>query len=165
MTEILYLVGLMSFWIPPHAHDESRYQQIAQDALNVGREQRILDGLTGAEQAAVILTVASYESGFSRAMDEGRKRGDGGESVCLGGIRVRYDVRLRERIAHDRKECFRRILKRVKYSWTECAKMPFDDRLSKYIVGKCVRNDYSRRYSARIMDSFAGLTELFGEPE
>lgn len=149
---------MMSYWVPPPHEDTTRYTQIASDALAVAAEQDWL-GLTPPESAGVLLAVASMESSFSVAMDSGEKRGDGGQSVCMGGIRVLHDTALREFIAHDRKECFRRILKRVKYSWDQCKKLPFEDRLSKYIVGHCEQNDYSRMYSARIVDVIAGLNE------
>lgn len=166
MTEILiFLTGMMAYWVPPPSEaDETRYQTIAQDALTVSHERDIL-GMPDYDQAAVILAVASFESGYSLAMDSGAKRGDGGQSVCLGAIRVLHDKKLRDQIAHDRKECFRRILKRVKYSWDQCAKMKFEDRLSKYIVGRCEPNAYSRMYSERIMDAIAGLHEVFYNEE
>lgn len=162
MTKILFLVGLMKFWVPPSHHDVARYHSIAQDAWSVSQEEEVLEGLNRLEQAAVILAVSSFESGYSAAMDKGIKRGDGGESVCLGSIRVKHDLKLREKIAHDRKECFRRILRRVRYSWQQCWRLPFEDRMSMYIVGRCQRNDFSRRYSARMVSSFSGILEQFG---
>lgn len=160
MPEILtFLVGLMTNWVPPADHDAIvRYTQIAADALSVSREEDWLH-LTDAETAVLVLSVASLESRFSAAMDSGAKRGDNGQSVCLGGIRVLHNKALRNKIAGDRKECFRYLIRRVRYSWTECERLPFADRLSKYITGTCQANAYSRRYSKRIVDSFNGLYE------
>lgn len=160
MTIAAFLLGLMTYWVPPKEHELPRYKSIVVDAMTVSYEGEILDGLSPVEQAVVILSVASFESRYSEAMDTGRKRGDKGESVCLGSIRVRHDRALREYIAHDRKECFRRILARVKFSWDKCQRFEFEDRLSMYIKGSCERRHrYSRLYSNRILDAFDGLAE------
>jgi len=159
MTEtIAFLVGLMTFWVPPATDTEIvRYTHIAADSVAVAKEKDWL-GLSQAETAAVILSIASFESGYRKDIDHGIVRGDGGKSVCLGQVQV--PRKYREIVATDRRACFRAMLEHVAYSWDWCHRLPWHERLSGYTVGKCVRSKTSRKYSARMLEAFDGIEDL-----
>lgn len=162
MTQLIaILVGFMVSWVKPASpHDVERYRSIANDAYMVSTEQDWI-GLEPVETALVILSIASYESNFRSDVDSGAVRGDGGLSVCLGQIKTHDPVK-RAKLAKDRKACFRAMLEYVDRSWSWCRKLPWDERLSGYTVGKCVRSPTSRRYSKRIAES---LHALWDSPE
>jgi len=155
MSELLiFLVGLMQAWSPTTPSDLARYEAIAQDAINVSREKDWL-GLPSSQAAVTILAIASFESNFRHDVDKGFVRGDGGRSVCLG--QVQAPKHLRELVAKDRKLCFRMMLTKIDQSWNMCYKLPFNERLSGYTVGKCVRARSSRIYTKRIMQGIDGV--------
>ena len=97
---VSYLVAAMLAWVPPHAHAPvesrdhvlERYESIARDVLSVALDENeapVFDGPDSrAETALLMLAVASYESSFSKRVDEGVRRGDNGHSYCLMQIHV-----------------------------------------------------------------------------
>jgi len=155
---LLFFVGLMSSWVPAAHNDTTRYASIAQDALDVSAESDWL-GFSAEETAVVLLSIASFESGFRADIDKGKVRGDGGKSVCLGQVQLPTRAK-REQVAASRKECFRVMLERVAASWDWCHKLPLSERLSGYTVGKCVKSKTSRKYTRRLLDGIDAVNEF-----
>ncbi len=150
---VSYLVAAMLAWVPPQSHApletsehvRARYDSIARDAATVvldENETPVFDGPDRrTETALLMLSVASYESSFSKRVDDGIRRGDHGRSYCLMQIRV-GDGATREgwggaRLIEDRKLCFRAALHILQASFAACRKLPIDDRLSAYASGHC----------------------------
>jgi hypothetical protein len=150
---VSYLVAAMLAWVPPHAHAPlesnehvlARYGSIARDVAGVAldeNESPVFDGPDSrTETALLMLAVASYESSFSKRVDDGIRRGDHGLSYCLMQIRVGTRA-TREgwsgpQLIEDRKLCFRAALHLLQASFTACRRLPLDDRLSAYASGHC----------------------------
>lgn len=148
-----YLVVAMLTWVPVHAHAPlessahvmTRYESIASDVASVALdedESPLFDGPDARTETAVLmLAVASYESSFSRKVDEGIRRGDHGYSYCLmqihigpGATREGWSGR---QLIEDRKLCFRAALHILQASFAACRRLPVDDRLSAYASGHC----------------------------
>jgi len=150
---VAYLVSAMLTWVPLHEHapiesrDDvlSRYGDIARDAASVALDENetpLFDGPDARTETAVLmLSVASFESSFSKRVDDGIRRGDHGLSYCLMQIHVGNGA-TREgwsgrQLIEDRKLCFRAALHILQASFTACRKLPIDDRLSAYASGHC----------------------------
>jgi hypothetical protein len=150
---VSYLVAAMLAWVPLHAHAPiesrdhvmARYESIARDVATVAldeSEASLFDGEDGrTETALLMLAVASYESSFSKRVDDGIRRGDHGYSYCLMQIRVGSGA-TREgwsgrQLIENRKLCFRAALHILQASFTACRNLPVDDRLSAYASGHC----------------------------
>jgi hypothetical protein len=143
----------MLAWVPVHAHLPlesservlARYESIARDVALVALDENeapLLEGEDGRTQTALLmLAVASYESSFSKRVDDGSRRGDHGLSFCLMQIRVGTGT-TREgwngwQLIEDRKRCFRAALHILRASFSACRMLPIDDRLSAYASGHC----------------------------
>jgi hypothetical protein len=148
----------MVAWVPPFAHRHretkedvlTRYESIANDLATVVQddtEPSLFEGSRGRMQTALLLlSVASYESSFSRHVDFGEPGGvgDHGHSYCLMQIRVGAG-KTREGwtgsdLVHDRKLCFRAGLHILRASMNVCRDLPLGDRLSAYAAGRCERD-------------------------
>jgi hypothetical protein len=153
---VTYLVVAMVAWVPPYAHPrtessadvQARYESIARDLSEVALDEAEAPLFLGpdarAQTALLMLSVASFESSFQRAVDEGERRGDGGRSYCLMQIRVGRGV-TREgwtgpQLTEDRKRCFRAALHMLRASFSICHAYPMEDRLSVYATGHCIRD-------------------------
>lgn len=150
---VAYLVAAMIGWIPLHAHAPSespddaraRYEGIARDAASVAfdeAEAPLFGGPEGRTQTALLmLSVASYESSYSKRVDDGRGLGDHGHSYCLMQLRVGRGVTREGWTGHDlvtdRQLCFRAGLHILRASFGACHALPVDDRLSAYATGRC----------------------------
>jgi hypothetical protein len=153
---VSYLTAAILAWVPLHAHapfessDDvlARYDSIVRDAVSVAfddAESSLFDGEDGRLRTALLmLSVASFESGFRKRVDEGLRRGDHGRSYCLMQIQV-GDGTTREGwtghdLVTDRRLCFRAALHILHASLSACRKLAFEDRLSKYASGRCFEN-------------------------
>jgi hypothetical protein len=150
---VAYLVAAMVAWVPLYAHrtesaDEARarYEVIARDAVTIAfddGEAPLYAGPDGrAKTAVLMLAVASFESSFRPAVDDGVGRGDGGRSVCLMQIRVGAGT-TREGwtgndLVFDRTRCFRAALHILRSSFGTCRAYAEVDRLSAYATGRCL---------------------------
>ncbi|MDP8999184.1 MAG: hypothetical protein M3O46_03635 [Myxococcota bacterium] len=148
-----YLVVAMLAWVPVQAHAPlessdhvmARYESIALDAASVAlddNETPLFDGPDArTETALLMLAVASFESSFSRRVDEGTRRGDHGYSYCLMQIHIGPGATREgwngQQLIEDRKRCFRAALHILQASFTACRKLPVEDRLSAYASGHC----------------------------
>ena len=158
---VAYLVAAMVGWVPVHAQPQEspdevmdRYESIARDAATVALdpdESPIFDGPDGrAKTALLMLSVASFESGYRKRVDDGRGRGDNGRSFCLMQIRVvtgeTSEGWTGPDLVQDRTRCFRAALHILRRSFGVCRSLPFDDRLSAYASGSCsLGTEASRR--------------------
>jgi hypothetical protein len=150
---VAYLVAAMIGWVPLQAHAPSessdaaqaRYESIARDAASVAfdeAEAPLFSGPEGRTQTALLmLSVASYESGYEQRVDDGVRLGDHGHSFCLMQLRVGRGT-TREGwtgpdLISDRKRCFRAALHVLRTSFGVCHALPVDDRLSAYATGHC----------------------------
>ena len=108
---VAYLVAAMIGWVPLHVHaptesvDDARdrYESIARDVVSVAfdeSESPLFSGPEGRTQTALLmLSVASYESGYREKVDDGRRLGDHCALVLpdAGSRRHRRDARRMER--------------------------------------------------------------------
>lgn len=152
---IAWLVaGMLGWTLPPtmHARERARYADIAADALAVASdpsEPPLFAGDGGRlKTATLLLAIASYESAFARDVEDGRRRGDHGESACLMQVRLPGRARVemhgelygygpagwsKEDLERDRLKCFRAALHIARESYRLCGN------LSIYATGKCDR--------------------------
>ncbi|WP_437677584.1 hypothetical protein [Sorangium sp. So ce131] len=159
---IAWAVGLMVTWAPPGSslikdaietpeEGRARYQEIARAAAKVAYDPELKPLFGGprgrAETMALLLAIASYESGFRRDVDLGLgklARGSGTDS-CLLQIRVGAGKTpegwTHEDLVSDREKCFRAGLRLIKGSFGACRKQDPRDRLSAYTRGRCIVND------------------------
>lgn len=153
---VTYLVAAMTAWVPLYAqpgHDSTedtmaRYESIARDAVSVAfdeSEEPLFSGPQGRAQTALLmLSVASFESSFHKAVDEGIRRGDHGHSYCLMQIHVGDGVTVEgwtgKQLVEDRQLCFRAALHILHRSFSVCRSLPIADRLSAYASGHCYEN-------------------------
>jgi hypothetical protein len=151
---VTYLLAAMFAWVPAyvHPHPESsadvraRYEAIARDLSSVvldESEAPLFDGPNArAKTAMLMLSVASFESAFRKAVDDGVQRGDGGRSYCLMQMRVGTGV-TREgwsgpQLIQDRRRCFRAALHMLRSSFMMCHSYPVEDRIAVYATGHCM---------------------------
>lgn len=155
---VAWAVALMISWSPPgrsllpearetEAEGRARYEEIARAAAEVAHdpaERPVFGGPSGrGATLALLLAVASFESGFRRDVDLGlgaRARGEGVDS-CLLQLRVGRG-RTAEGWSHaelvaDRRRCFRAGLALMRRSFGACRQLAVLDRLSAYATGRC----------------------------
>jgi hypothetical protein len=152
---VSYLVTAMLSWVPLHAQtaetkDEAmaRYESIAQDAAAVAyddQEAPLFWGPQGRTMTALLmLSVASFESSYRKAVDDGTGLGDHGHSFCLMQIRVGSGVTREgwtgQDLVTERGRCFRSALHILRGSFSVCHKLPEEDRMSAYATGHCFEN-------------------------
>lgn len=150
---VSYLVAAMLAWVPAYVHGPTespdqvreRYGSIARDLAAVAldeNEPSLFNGADGrTETALLMLSVASFESSFSKRVDDGSRRGDRGHSYCLMQIHVGHGVTREgwngQQLVEDRKLCFRAALHLLQTSFSVCRGLSIDDRLSAYASGHC----------------------------
>jgi hypothetical protein len=150
---VTYLVAAMTAWVPlyaqpgPDSTDDTmaRYESIARDVVSVAfdpSEKPLFSGPQGRAQTALLmLSVASFESGFRKAVDQGIRRGDRGDSYCLMQIHVGDGVTREgwtgKQLVEQRPLCFRAALHIMHRSFSVCRALPIEDRLSAYASGHC----------------------------
>lgn len=148
----------------------ARYNSIATDLLEVAydaQEAPLFKGNDGrAKTAALLLSIASFESGFRKDVDIGvgeRSKGDHGRSWCLMQVQLgeanaaghtptrivltpdgTYDWSYTlgkglggEDLVRDRKSCFRAALHMVRVSFRACGRLPLEQKLRLYVSGSC----------------------------
>jgi hypothetical protein len=156
---VSYLVAAMTAWVPPHALPEpkddtlARYDSIARDAISVAYDEAeapLFPGNDGRAQTALLMiAVASLESGYRRAVDDGTRLGDHGRSYCLMQIRVGMGMTADgwsgTDLVSDRSKCFRAGLHILRGSFNACRKLPVEDRMSAYATGRCTEGEEKSR--------------------
>lgn len=144
------LTEVMAQWIPPATdRDADRYAQIADDALSVASEMAPDDDELAFSAATLLLSIASYESGFRDDV-----RGDNGKAYCLlqihtgpglivDGDRFAYSSKgwHGKDLVRDRKKCFRAGFAMIAESARRCSKYGDEASLSVYTSGRCLRSE------------------------
>ncbi len=100
---------------------------------------------------ALLLAIASFESGYHRLVDSGRWRGDAGASWCLLQVRVGSgavywgpaEMRAWRGVdlVADRRKCLRAGLALLRESVKACTHLTGASRFSAYTAGKCIRGE------------------------
>lgn len=148
-----------------------RYISIANDIAEAAQENAKTEG--GAKQrAALLLAVAVGESGLSADVDQGpcyrqgnwKARCDGGTSFTLWQLKhALIDgelVRGKLLEGHDnRKRAAKGALRALLGSLGMCKKLPEEDRLSGYGVGRCVTGNKSVRARWALYQRVLGYTK------
>lgn len=166
--------------ISPHTKEsvdamKARYEAIAQDMSSVIEKSKPLFKGKDAElrTAALLTSIAFYESGFRKDVDDGRARGDNGRSWCLMQINIGNghvivgDAEMKswtgKDLVKDRKKCFAVGLETIRLSLNQCSSLSGAGVLSAYTTGKCIPNERSSanrwNFSQTILDKHPALIE------
>jgi hypothetical protein len=153
-----YLLAAMMQWAPIENHrtyhsklsfveqDDytmRRYESIANDINDVvDEEDSLFYGPAGKAQTAMLVAaISSYESGsFDEQVDKMIKRGDNGHSYCIMQVAIRDGETI-----HDRKDCIRLGLGRIRESFAACKGYPKDEKLAAFTSGSCSRGHQASR--------------------
>lgn len=126
-----------------------RYEQTANDMVDAIRSSKPLFTGDNAElqEAALLTSIAFFESGFRKDVDNGTVRGDNGGSWCLmqlniGGGNVKVGTEEMKKwngkdLIKDRKKCFKAAIEVLRLSMKECSQYNGSDVISLYTSGKC----------------------------
>lgn len=130
----------------------ARYTSIAEDLSEVliSSAPLFTQDDNRVKTAALMLSIANWESGFTREVDGGRSRGDKGASWCLMQINLpgrstlwygTAEMRKWDGVAlsSDRKKCFIAGLEQLRISITRCPAGPNGAPLNMYVTGRCDR--------------------------
>lgn len=127
---------------------KARYEEFASVVARVAydpAEKPLFDGPDGrAKTAAVMLSVAFYESGFRRDVATGKgkhARGDHGRSCTpwqfnIGTGKNAYGHTCDELLA-DQDQAARDALQVLRSAMRGCTGLPVEERLSMYLTGRC----------------------------
>lgn len=162
----LLTTAALTWTLPPKSRDaeRARYETAVAPLVEVAfdpAEPSIFPGPAGRTRTAALLaSIASYESNFRADVLDGRVKGDHGESVCALQIRVPKGVKILVKelefsyvdaadprghdgpaIAADPKLCARIALHMIRASYRRCGN------LSGYTSGHCQRDE--KRASVR----------------
>ena len=159
MQIITWLVAAMFAWAPARESERARYTEIATDLTAVvydPAEKPLFHGNDArAKTAAVLASIAAHESTFRREVDDGRKRGDSGNSWCLMQLHIGSGKTIEgwdgQDLVTDRKKCFAAALHIAQWSFHSCSAFPLDERLSAYASGHCGRVVESRQMITRAL--------------
>lgn len=150
---------LLSIVPPQKAVNESevdmkaRYESIATDMAEVIEKSKPIFNGKDAElrTAALLSSIAFYESGLRKDVDEGNARGDSGRSWCLMQINIGNghvlvgDAEMKswtgKDLVTDRKKCFAAAIEVVRASMKQCSHLKDGSVLGGYTTGKCIANE------------------------
>lgn len=150
-TVIQLTAGTNTYRLRAETQEEmtARYTSIAEDLASVvtASDPLFPDDDNRVKTAALMLSIASHESGFVKFVDGGRNRGDKGHSWCLMQVNVGYGTlwygtpEMRKwtgvDLISDRKKCFKAGLEALRISITRCPAGPNGASLNMYATGKC----------------------------
>lgn len=165
---VTWLSGIMLSVAPPDRSvvireanlvesEKARYEEFAEDVAKVAydpEEAPLFSGKNArANTAAVLMSVAFYESGFRRDVDLGvgpQSRGDGGRSCTSFQFNIGTTGKTREgwtckEMYADRTLAVRAALAMIRMSMSSCRSLPSEDRLSMYTSGHCQENQVQSR--------------------
>lgn len=159
----------------PEAEMRVRYESIARDMSEAIKESKPLFSGSNNEQktAALLSSIAFYESGFRKEVDNGNLRGDHGRSWCLMQINIGKghvnfgDEEMKswtgKDLVEDRKKCFKVALEVLRRSMNMCRGLAGGGILSGYTTGRCIPNQHEAvvrwDLSRRIMREHPALIE------
>ena len=176
---------------PPHKNSKyskeseadmkERYISIAKDmSIAIQNSKPLFQGKDVELRTAALLTsIAFYESGFKKEVDDGRSRGDDGRSWCLmqiniGNNHVRVgDDTMRswtgKDLVKDRQKCLAVGLEMIRLSLNQCSKFKGGSALSAYTTGKCIANEkhavFRWNFSQRLLNRFPYILANSEKPE
>lgn len=128
---------------------QTRYASIGTDLEDVLLKSKPLfgDDENRHKTAALMLAIASFESGFVKSVDVGSRRGDNGESYCIMQVRLgKQNVYFGPEemrawkgadLSSDRKKCFAAGLEALRLSVSRCGTGPNGRALNIYASGSC----------------------------
>ena len=135
-----------------------RYENISKDMADAIIETKPIfnDENSNIKTAALLTSIAFYESGFRKDIDYGNIRGDHGNSWCLMQINV-YNQHVRvgnkeikswtgKDLVLDRKKCFIAAIESIRESMNYCSKLKAPSYISGYTTGKCIKNEKNALY-------------------
>lgn len=146
-----------------------RYEEIAQDmSVAIKKSKPLFNGPNAEQKTAALLTsIAFFESGFRKDVDNGKVRGDNGRSWCLmqlnignghlstGTPEVKSWTGLE--LVADRKKCFIAGLEVLRASMGRCSSLSDAGKISAYTSGKCAEDEKTSmhrwRFAQRIMSN------------
>jgi len=135
----------------------ARYEQIAVDmATSIDSQPKLFSTEDNAEkntlkEAALLTSVAFFESNFRKDVDEGKIRGDHGRSWCFMQINIGNghvtvgDSEMKKwkgiDLINDRTKCFRASIEILRNSMEACKHLAGGGVLSGYTTGRCIPNE------------------------
>jgi hypothetical protein len=147
-----WILSLLLVVVPPgrvparesEADGRARYAEIAADiAAAVADEAPLFAGQFGRERtAALLVSVALFESGFRVDVDRGVTLGDHGASCTLWQLnlgRGRIDGFSCGELAANRRKAAALALRAMRRSRAACPNLPIEDMLRVYASGSCER--------------------------
>lgn len=160
-----------------HENPESmraRYEQIAVDmATSINSQPKLFSTEVSAEkndlrEAALLTSIAFFESNFRKDVDEGKVRGDHGRSWCLMQINIgNSHVTVGDKemqkwkgtdLIKDRTKCFRSAIEVLRASMESCKHLSGSGVLSGYTTGRCIPNERTAKvrweYAFTLMNKF-----------
>jgi hypothetical protein len=157
MLIINWLVAAMFAWTPAHEADRARFTEIASDLVAVvydPAEQPLFPGEDGRAKTALLLaSIAAHESTFREDVENGKARGDGGNSWCFMQLHIGSGKTVEgwtgADLTSDRRLCFRAGLHVARESFRMCNAFPVNEKLSAYASGQCGRSAPSRAMVSR----------------
>lgn len=167
--------------ISPHTKESvedmtARYESIAKDMSKAIEQSKPLFKGEDVElrTAALLLSIAYYESGFNKNVDEGHIRGDKGRSWCLMQINIGNghvivgDSEMKswtgKDLIKDRKKCFAVGLETIRASLNQCHFLDGAGALSGYTTGKCISHERSATtrwlFSKKILSKHSRILKI-----
>jgi len=154
---------------------KKRYESISLDMAEAISETKPLFKEKNSEfkTAALLTTIAFYESGFRKDIDSGVVRGDHGNSWCLMQVNV-YNNHVRvgtkeikswtgQDLVLNRKKCFIAAIESIRESMSFCSKLNAPSYISGYATGKCIKNEknsvYRWNYANHLINKYPVLIE------
>ncbi len=176
IVTLKYLLAAMAAWVQilaarwvgeEPAAQLVRRENIARAAWTVAHdphEPALFGGPQGrAKTALFMLSIASFESGYHRRVDNGEKRGDKGNSSCLMQVWTPCrscrtpDGWTGDDLVASHERCFRAGLHALAMSLERCAHLKGSDKFSLYTNGQCTTGAWAARH--RVARAEAWLTE------
>lgn len=137
---------------------KARYASMASDMAEVISTSDPLFYGSDAEvrTAALVTSVSFFEGGFSKAVDEGKARGDGGNSWCHMQLHIgkghvvigtpEMKTWTGKDLIEDRKKCYKAGLEVLRSSMALCSRYKDGDSLSAFTTGRCITNQREARH-------------------
>jgi len=126
-----------------------RYEKLSKNIATavLSRDRLFPNDADGTKTAALVLSIAQYESGFDKLVGNGKKRGDGGRSWCymqmnLGGGAIGFgppEMKLWRGVdlVQDPVKCFVAGIETLRISMERCKYYKGAAKLSAYTSGRC----------------------------
>lgn len=163
------ILAMMNFMSPPaqlvlYQRDETlleantRYELEAKNlATAIEKTGRLFKSdEDGKKTAALVLAIAKFESGLTKRVGNGTKRGDGGRSWCymqlnIGSGKVYWGTPEMRTwsgvdVVKDTTKCWMAGIEAIRLSMESCKYFRGSDSLSAYTSGSCTRGEKKAHY-------------------